>query len=787
MKRPLVLAALALASGVLLATLFPSARLPGIFILSLAGICCAVWHRFHPFLRALSVVLCLIAAGGAREWAQSQYLAQNRLPSMNTASGREFAEFEGVVREVSLNIEPNQPCWFILDTNHARIGSHEEEVNGGLRVQWNKPAFWVRAGEHLRIRGRYSPSIGHTNPGVSGVEDYYRRQGVEGVLRAWGASSVERMSEDSWWPPRHGASRLRAAIAAKLAHIVPPNILPFICAIWLGERGSVGGEEYQHYINTGTAHILAVSGIHVGIVFMSVEWLLRILITHRKARAYVVMAFLCAFALLSGARVSALRAVFMVCLYLAADLIGRERDTPNALAVAAIALLLMNPLSLFGTDFQLSFLSVASILLFAERSLGRMAVLPGILRKPLATSLAVQVLPFPIAVHAFHVIPLLAPLANLVIVPLLGAALWLSLLATLTVLVCEPAASLFGQALEPVVALIRYTAAAVSSTPGNHFGISSPSWLALIPFYGAVFLGLAPPFRIPWPRVRWVAAGGLAGAYLLAWITAAPPAGLVFLDVGHGDATFIHTPGGATALVDGGDCSEYVDAGSRDIVPFLRANGVDRLDYVFVSHGDRDHIGGLFSVMEQIPVGTVFIGYAESQPKLVQQLIEQCAEQHTPVKLLSRGDTIPLSGAYMEVLHPPLGWPLMDSINDASLVLRLVWPDASAPGGCFRVLLTGDIEARAESALRSFDIRANVIKVPHHGSRTSSTMGFIQAVAPQCAIISSGGTSGREPADPAIAARYAQQGAKVFRTDLDGGISLTFKEGALHFNAARSP
>jgi len=575
---------------------------------------------------------------------------------------------------------------FLLDVDQVRLDGHLIALAGGVRVSWSDPGQAVYADDRVRVRGVPDQALGRVNPGIQDYEDFLRRRGVHSTVKIRGPDAVERIAPGRWWRPSHWASRLRAFEASRLRRAIPASARALAFTIWLGDRRGMRASEYQSYVTSGTAHILAVSGVHMGVVFISVSFLLRFLVRNRRVRAGLTIGAVLLFALVAGARVSALRAATMIALYLLADLFDREPDAPNALGLAGILFLLVNPEVLFDRAFLLSFSSVASILLFREPVSTVLASAPRMVRDGLAavsarlrrglpdagvpssdpvprgvhgglaTPLAVQILPLPLAVHFFHVLPLVGPLANLIVVPLLTAALWLCFLTTLCAVVSTDVATLFGHALAVVVDVIHALVRVAAAAPGGHTRLASPTTVAMAAYWGMV-ASVTIAVRVPTQRRRrWVAgAVVLAAVAALSWRPWHPPSEVVFLDVGHGDAAFIRTPGGDTVLIDGGDANDRVDMGARVVAPFLWSRHVDRIDYVILSHPDQDHIGGLAYILDQFPVGQLLLGPADTGRRAEWALLEQCADKGIPVRRVARGTTLHLAGAALDILHPPVG------------------------------------------------------------------------------------------------------------------------------------
>jgi competence protein ComEC len=783
-KRPLVVCALALASGGYAAT-FGLASSPWLPILILLLGFVAYWYGQRRLTFQFLTLYLVFLAGGALWWqARVGGLPGDPLSRFAVTHPRVACVLEGRVRHADIITADRDYAAFVLTVDSVDAEGVPPNLTGRVYVRWSEPGEPVYIDDRVRVRGELSHVLGHVNPGVYDIEDSLRRRGVHSGIRIKGPGAVERVAPGRWWHAGHWASRLRRYQAQQIRRTVPESVQSFVGAVWLGDRGRVATEEYDAYVRTGTAHILAVSGLHVAIIFVSASYVLGFGIRNPRLRAWATLGVVLAFALRAGARTPLLRASLMVACYLLADFFNRERDAPTALALAAMILMLWNPQLLRDVGFLLSFTSVASILLFSERFGGwftrnpTLSWIPRPVRKSLATTLAVQLAPFPLAVHFFHVLPFAAPFINLLIIPLLAAALWLTFFTAVAGLVWQPGATVIGHALGPVVWLIRTIAEATASIPFSHLRLTSPALLAMAAYWLALLC---------WPKAhhkrRVKLQAGLVTACLIGWCIifwnpVRPTPMVVFLDLGHGDATFIRTTGGETVLVDGGDKNLYNDEGARTVAPFLWTHGVTRLDQVIATHPDRDHVGGLEYILDEFHVGELLLWPQETGHRLEISLLSQCDERGIPVRRLARGDAIELDGARLAVLHPSADWPASSSDNNASLVLRLEWEGPP-------VLLAGDIERAAEAAIAGPDCRAEVLRVPHHGSNTSSSPAFLAAVRPSAAVVSTGPFLGRPLLDEDVVERYGRAGIPLWSTD-DAGAVVLLPDRPLRLRAMRA-
>jgi competence protein ComEC len=338
-------------------------------------------------------------------------------------------------------------------------------------------------------------------------------------------------------------------------------------------------------------------------------------------------------------------------------------------------------------------------------------------------------------------------------------------------------ASLFGHAIWPVVELIRMTIETVAPAKFSHLILVSPTVAAMVCYWCAAGAGLGAIHGSR--RKAWLlCAAAMLALTVFLWRPLLPQPEVVFLDVGHGDSAFIRSREGKTLLVDGGDRRGRWDVGQRTVAPFLWSNHVRRLDYVAASHGDTDHIGGLEYVLRHFEVGTVLMSINDWQRPHEKAFMRLCADLGVPIRRLHAGETLDLGGTKVEVLHPPIADHESGDVNNNSLVLRLRWEGTT-------VLLPGDIEAPAEATVSRSECRAAVLKAPHHGSKTSSSAQFLDAVLPVECIVSTGGTRGHESLDEAVLARYVAHGMRVWRTDVLGGIRLIPRHGAVSVEAAR--
>lgn len=774
MNRPMLWVGVAFAAGTFAAAQGFCAGLLVPVLLQLAGLAAPQLIRKRIDLRTVSVVLCFFGLGAFLWNLRMSGPPGDPLSRYAIDHPGESLALEGRIRATNIMLADGKYTSFELAVDRVTARGQTFALEGHILVRWAKTTGALLADQQVRITGVVDQNIGHVNPDIGDFEEYYRSKGIQSVTHIYGEKAVEHLG-----PPRrtslaYWASRLRNYQAERLHACLPSDIEHFVFAVWLGDRVGMADTEYQSYVESGTAHILSVSGIHMAIVFTTFAFLVRMYVRSRRLRSVLALVVVLMFTVMSGARLATVRSAVMIAAYLMYDFFEREPDAKTALSWSGLLVLLADPTSLFDAGFQLSFLSVASILIYSESFTKALEPAPRIVRSAVGVSLAAQLLPLPLALRIFHLIPLVAPLANLFIVPLLSGVLWLTFATAFFAMFSHDVGLIFGNALAPLVYLIRY----VAGLTAQSVLLPSPTLVAMAIYWGTVvWLGLAPVAKESWPTRAGVGLL-LFTLMVLCWQPLSAQPRVVFLDVGHGDATFVQTPGGTTLVIDGGDRYSTLDYGARVVAPYLWANHLTSVDYVVATHPDKDHIGGLLYVLQQFRVGTVIMGAVATGDPLEAELLELCRWRNIPVWRVQRGEEIPVEGATLSVLHPTATWSDASGINNTSVVLRLAWPGLS-------VLFAGDIERLAENSLEPGAFQADIVRAPHHGSKTSSSPSFVRGVGARHVILSTGPMSGRTITDPDVVQRYVDQGASVWRTDFDGGITVTTKDGELLLEGAR--
>ncbi len=676
-----------------------------------------------------------------------------------------------------------------------------------LLTVWQLRSNWY-AGDQVRLHAALRRPRNFGNPGEFDYEGYLARQGIYVTAFVADDADFERVGHTGG-PIAEWLRGWRGGVAALFRRTLPEPQAAVLSALIVGTQTALPRGLRAAFSRAGVSHVLSISGLHVGLVaaagYALSRWLLarsrRLLLTVNvpKLAGGLSLVPVLLYAGIAGSNVATARSVIMIVVFVAAVLVDRQRDLIVSLAVAAIAILLYSPGAALDISFQLSFLAVFGLLLGLERfwpwwrrweeaRLVRLRGWTARLWRPLAVYVAVSVSALaataPLTALHFNQVSLVAPVANAVVVPLLGsAAVVLGLLAALLYGVSETLAQACVVVAGPCVALGLWLVQVCAAIPYAALRIVTPTLLELALLYAALFALVRMSGRV---RVSSLAFLGLLALGDGAWWYAdryhRSNLRVTFLSVGQGDSAVIEFPGADVMVVDGGGLGgDSFDVGERVIAPFLWSRKIGRVDYLVLSHPEWDHYGGLgflaanFSPREFWSNGTSApsMRFSDLQWQLLEHGVQRVA--------LHRGTQRHIGAVDVIVQAPPQQREGL-SVNNQSLVLSLAF-------GGTRVLFTGDIEAPAEDELvASADgtLASAVLKVPHHGSHTSSSPRFLDVVAPRLAVVSDGFENRFGFPHDDVVARYAAHHCRLARTDLDGAVRVRIgAEGTIEARTQR--
>jgi competence protein ComEC len=681
--------------------------------------------------------------------------------------------------------------------------SHGDTMNpatGRVRITIRDPVVPLRYGYQVRLNTKiYYPHNFH-NPGSFDYEGYLRRKGVLVTGYVRDGDSIEVVSTERRNFLLRRCDRWREGIEHFLDVNTSPPGRGLLKALLIGERGEIPPEVRDDFIAAGAVHILAISGLHLGIIvtliFFAIKGILRlserVLLQYdiRKIAALATFPPLLAYILITGFPISTIRAGIMASCFLASILINRHRNTLNTLAFAAFIILLASPTSLWDPSFQLSFSSVLGIiiltpplyrLLFPQDPLTRLTPQRGKrLKRGIALSFiascAAIVVTSPIVASHFHRVSTIGLVSNAIIIPIVGlGVLPLGLLSLPLIPIFPSGGALLTQAATALANGGIMIMEMIASLPFAACYLPDPTVLEMV----LIYTFIASLLWIKRPRLKKAA---LALIVVLAlfdlsyWSLrgyAINELRTTFLDVGQGDCALVEFPRGKRMLIDGGGLYGDFDVGENVVAPFLWKRRILKVDYLVVSHPGTDHYKGLTFIARHFGPREFWHNGMKSKAATYEELLTVIRDKGITMVKVEEGFVRSIQGAWVEAIHPAEGWfpggeRKKGWANNNSLVLKIVFGDHN-------LLFTGDIEKEAEMRLLRDDnkLGAQVLKVPHHGSKTSSTYHFVKEVSPQYAVFSLGYKNIFHFPSKRVVSRYEELGCRILRTDLDGAVTMT--------------
>jgi competence protein ComEC len=665
---------------------------------------------------------------------------------------------------------------------------------GDRLLVWLPRGVDAGAGDRVLVRSRIE--LAEDFDGFA-YREYLARQGIAAIARA---DSAEVVGDASG--PTALLAGLRSTLLGGLNDLVPEPEAALGAGILLGVRSAIAPEINDAFATAGLTHVVAISGWNIAIVAALVAAAVRPLARRPGGRwttATLAAITVGGYVLLTGASPSVVRAALMAAAMLVARLGGSRAHAASALALAALVMLLAAPPVLWDVGFQLSLLATAGLVFFGAAVERRLRRWPGWIREPVALTLAAQLTTLPVILLNFERLSLVAPIANVLVVPFVPIAMLFSAFASIVGVmdgsihvpaVGDALAWLAGGAAWLVLRVIVWLGMTVASVPNAAVDVAVPPALAVawLPMLALASWAIRDPNAAPSERPTDEAPGrlgallrrlarpmpvglGLVGV-LLAISIASRPDGLLHLtvlDIGQGDAILVEAPNGRTMLIDGGPDPELTLRRIGANLPFFAR----RIDLLVLSHPHQDHVAGFVDVLDRFRVGAVLHAGIPFANPAYDRLLTDAGRTGVTVAAIRAGQALDLgAGTAVRVLYPTQAdaeAPLPEGdINNGSIVLRLEF-------GGFAALLTGDAEAPIESALASRGLlqAVDVLKVGHHGSNSSTTPALMDTIRPSVAIISLGqGNEYGHPAPETLAVLASRPGVGVFRTDLQGDVEV---------------
>lgn len=679
---------------------------------------------------------------------------------------------------------------FISQTEYRKDGRHRyhfdcqailidslwQKSSGKVLLQQQESHFQLKHGQRLLIKASLELPPLPGNPGEFNYRRYLNFQSIffQAKIKA---DQVQVL------PGNKGNfifTKLLVPLRQKINDIIQSHIpeptSDLVQALILGERQNLDRQLYKKFQTTGIAHVLAISGLHVGFVLLVFVLLFGFFPVTYRQKYLLAFLFLILFVALVNFKAPVVRATLMAILYFGLKEMGRKPSGLNILGLAAFLILLFDPDQLFQPGFQFSFAAVGGIL-FGYPHLQQLLTwkpkkhllqkLNHWIVQPLLVSLAAVLATLPLTWWYYGTIQTGAVFINLIIIPLMGLIVILSLILILLGLFNFPILLGLGALIHFIFLVVKSMISQLASCPFVQVQIGHPV-LVVVLLVGILILYL---YQIH-DRKSWSKIVVLLLLVILTFnLKLHHPLRVIFINVGQGDGSLVQLPNGSNVLIDGGENRPWFNAGERYLKPLLQYFGIKHIKYAIATHAHTDHFGGFLTVLQHFKVDTLVINAYPDQTKSYLKLISLAKQRGVPIKTVKRGQMLNMGqNLRCYILHPFGPFNKREKhngseVNNSSVVLKLSFGQSG-------FLFTGDAQNEAEKELQSFGplLHSSVLKVGHHGSATSTSIPFLNLVSPQFAVISVGAKNkfGHPSAQTLI--RLQESRIPALRTDRLGAI-----------------
>ncbi len=691
-------------------------------------------------------------------------------------------KIDGTIGRIELRREGRINLYLINDSVKIKEKSYIEKINLLCSIyddnkKTDKLFSELSVGNTISLKGTLQQPRNERNPGEFDYEKYLNSKGIVAIANVYNTDSVKFISKEVSII-KNTIFQIRKKIDEQIRLLHNKTTSALLRGLILADRSLIDYQINDYFINAGVVHVLSVSGLHVGyIVLIFLVLFNRFNIYMRYLLTFIGLLF---YMIITGADAPVFRSTVMALVLLAAPLTGRDYNSLNSLSFSALVILLISPKELFNPSFQLSFSAILSLIIIyppLKRFIDNLHIKPKALNWIIIfcmTSIAAQLGTLPFTLTYFHRLSVSALLANFIVIPVSGAIVALGILSIAVGSLSLWIGSVIASANELLTYFTYWFVQLLGKKEYSYITINQFSVYDAVIFYlilAQIFF-ILKKFITSSAKIIAVLSSIILMVLLMRFdnysLMPKNTLSVMAVDVGQGDAFLIKFPNMKTALIDAGDKTEYFDNGSRVILPLLDKLEIDTLDYAFISHVDSDHYRGMEAIIKEHRVKSVYKPKLDSSSasdlEFEKFLHLQNYQPHYYSKVI-----LSVGNSRIYVLNDTINnYFESQNSNDRSGMLKLA-------AGHTSFLFTGDASVTAEgnyvARYKSF-LRSNVLKVGHHGSKSSTSDEFLKNVKPETAIISAGVANKFRHPSKVILEKLTQNNVKIFRTDKSGAILL---------------
>lgn len=656
------------------------------------------------------------------------------------------------------------------------INSNKKYKNTKVILYTKKGKETLKYGDKIELVGNFKLAQERRNPGGFDYRFYLKTKKIYGIVTT---KNTKKLKENNVNIISMIANKTANVIKNQSKKLLKNKEACLLIGLLIGDTDEIDEETKEDFRNSNLTHMLAVSGLHVSYVLLAVNYIITKVKIHKKLSKIIVMLLILFFILVTGATPSVLRAGTMTIYLIIGGIFYRRISVFSSLNLSLLVIIIMNPYCLFDVGLQLSYAGTIGIVylypIIKEKIYNK--------ANSILITISANIVIIPIMLYNFNTISLTFFISNLLAGPIIGIIIILGFSIIIISLIFFPIANIFSKILNLLIILFLNTAKACANLPFSKIFIITPTLKFIFLYYCLlVFIIIKERIQI---RIN-IKLRNKVIAILIILVIINPikyfsnikqsNLKIYFVDVGQGDSTCIVTPKNKVILIDGGGNSkdENYDIGKQTLLPYLLDKKINKIDYCIVSHFDSDHCGGLMYILKNLKVKNIIIGKQYEEYENYKEFIKIAKDKKINIKVVEAGEKITIEkNLYINVL-----WPInrekmviQNAINNNSLVFKLRYIN-------FSMLFTGDIEEIAEKEIldnykeNTELLKSTILKVAHHGSKTSSTKEFINIVKPKYAVIGVGKDNKFGHPSNVTIENLKTINTEIYRTDEMGEISI---------------
>lgn len=756
MKRPLLIAAIAYINGILIGV-YLSKSIPLFIVLAIL----IIFIKKNTYRNAICMYLIVMCISSIYVYNKNlNYESKYKKYDNKNISieGTIISDIEEKEYNYTFTIKTKDD-YFIVN-----LKKNKEEVN-------------LEYGNKLQILGEYQEPNKARNYQGFDYKNYLKTNKIYGIIRVDSYANITIKQQKNLSNFKLLIHKIREKLKQNIQKLLTEETYALGIGILIGDNSRIDEQIVEDFKNSNLSHMLAVSGAHINYVVLTVSILFTKKRAGIKAQRVVTIMMMLFFMELTQMTPSVVRAGISCIIYMLASLLYRKADVINAMAISTLLILLNNPFNLFNIGFQLSYAGTLGIILFCKLiDIPIKNKLLKYLKDSIIISLSANIFIIPIMMYQFNTISLTFILSNLLAGPLLGISIILEIIVLLISFMSINIAAIPAKVLNILLILIINIANWFSNIEISKIYVITPQIISIVAYYlicAAIILK---------QKNRKIIVIIMLTVLIINLFPTPKKLRINFIDVGQGDSTLIRTETNKVILIDSGGstASSSFDVGNKVLLPYLLDRRIKKIDFIIVSHFDADHCQAFETVIDNINVRKVVVCKQSMITQEYLNIINKCKKKNIKIIVVERGDKLKIDKrTEFEILHP--GERFLDDgkggLNANAIVCKMNYKLNN--GKIFSILFTGDIEVEAEKELEQVygkKLKADILKVAHHGSKTSSREKFIKLVSPKIALIGVGENNKfGHPADITLE-RLEKENVKVYRTDQMGEVSITINK-----------